>query len=111
MAALSIPPLSEAEAILAEAEKMNPGPWVQHSIFAAQAAKLIADNCPMLDPEKAYVLGLLHDIGRRYGITNMRHSIDGYTYAMQNGYDDLGKICITHSFQTRNIQEAFGVWD
>ena len=39
--------------------------WV-HSIYAAVAAEAIARGCPelKLDPGKAYLAGLLHDIGR-----------------------------------------------
>ena len=106
-----IPGIDEAKKILKKAEQMNPGPWISHSIYAADAAKLISDNCQELDSEKAYILGLLHDIGRRAGITNMRHIIDGYTYSINEGYYLLAKICITHSFPTKNIKEAFGKWD
>lgn len=106
-----IPALEEAKLMLKEAEQLNPGPWVQHSLYAGQAAKLIAEACKGMDSEAAYILGLLHDIGRRAGVTNMRHCIDGYNYSIEKGYDFLGKICLTHSFQTKNIKEAFGVWD
>jgi len=111
MTVKGIPALEEAKLILQEAEKLNPGPWIQHSLYVAQAAKLIADNCEGLNSEKAYILGMLHDIGRRFGVTDMRHSIDGYLFSIEKGYDLLGKICITHSFQTRKIKEAFGKWD
>jgi len=106
-----IPNLEEANIMLKEAEKLNPGPWVQHSLYVGQAAKLIAENYEDMDPEVAYIVGMLHDIGRRYGVTNMRHSLDGYNYAVEKGYDLLGKICLTHSFPTKDIEEAFGKWD
>lgn len=54
---------SEAERLLREAESCNPGPWGNHSRIAAHCARKIAQECG-LDPEKAYILGLLHDIGR-----------------------------------------------
>ena len=63
------------------AGKMNPGPWTKHSYNVAEAARLIA-AASGLDSEKAYVCGLLHDIGRRTGISAVRHIIDGYDYAM-----------------------------
>ena len=50
------------------AGKMNPGLWVNHSYNVANAAKIIAEHCDNLDSEKAFVCGLLHDIGRRTGI-------------------------------------------
>jgi HD superfamily phosphodiesterase len=74
---VSLPSLKEAYEILTEAQQLNPGPWVEHSLFVAQGAKLIALHCEGMDSEAAYIVGLLHDIGRRFGVTNMRHSIDG----------------------------------
>ncbi|MDU1348361.1 MULTISPECIES: hypothetical protein [Clostridium] len=41
---------------------------------------------------------MLHDIGRRAGIYKIKHSIDGYNYAIEKGYDLLVRICITHFF-------------
>ena len=55
------PDRKQAEQILAEAERCNPGPWGNHSRTAAHCAEKIALYSGM-DPEKAYVLGLLHDI-------------------------------------------------
>ena len=47
-------------------EKM-PGLWVWHSISVAENAGLIAVKINGMDGERAYVMGLLHDIGRREG--------------------------------------------
>ncbi|MFQ8833067.1 MAG: HDOD domain-containing protein [Ruthenibacterium lactatiformans] len=52
---------------LAKAEELNPGPWGQHSRNVAHAAELIAGRCDKMDSDKAFVCGLLHDIGRRTG--------------------------------------------
>ena len=49
---------------LAKAEELNPGPWGQHSRNVAHAAELIAGRCDKMDSDKAFVCGLLHDIGR-----------------------------------------------
>ena len=106
-----VPSIEKAEIILKEAEKLNPGPWAQHSRYAAQAAKLIVENCKDLEPQVAYVLGLLHDIGRRFGVTSMRHSIDGYNFAKAKGYDLVAEICLTHSHPLGTMEEAFGKWD
>jgi len=106
-----VPSIIEAYLLLEEAEKLNPGLWTEHSKYAAEAAKLIAKQCPHLDSDKAFVLGLLHDIGRRCGKTWMRHAIDGYNFAMSKGYDILAQICITHSFDCKDIKTAFGEWD
>ena len=93
------------------AGSMNPGAWTKHSYNVAQAAEFIADTCCGLDSEKAYVCGLLHDIGRRYGVTSMRHIIDGYDYCMQNGWNEAARICLTHSFPTQDIEADIGKKD
>lgn len=104
-----VPTIEEANLLLKEAEILFPGPWVQHSIFTAEAAKLIAENCKELNSEVAYVLGLLHDIGRRdglpNGITTIGHLLGGYNYSKKLGYDLLAKICITHSCPTKSIND------
>jgi hypothetical protein len=104
-----VPTIEEAKLLLKEAEILFPGPWVQHSMFAAEVARLIAENCEELDPEVAYILGMLHDFGRRdslkYGITTMVHLLGGYNYSKKLGYDLLAKICITHSCPTKSIYD------
>jgi hypothetical protein len=80
-------------------------------MYTAKAALLIAQNCKDMDPDTAYVLGMLHDIGRRFGITGMRHIIDGYHFLMQKELYKVAKVCITHSFDCKDIKTAFGTWD
>jgi HD superfamily phosphohydrolase YqeK len=80
---MKLPGREQAEAFLAEGAQLNPGPWVQHSRLAAQAAEAIAAHHPELDPDNAYILGLLHDIGRREGVFKMRHAVDGYNFMCQ----------------------------
>jgi HD superfamily phosphodiesterase len=106
-----IPTIKEAELLLEEAGKLNPGPWVEHSIYAGKAAQLIAQNCDDIDSDTAFILGLLHDIGRRFGITGMRHILDGYNFLMEKGFYRVAKICITHSFDFKDIKSGFGKWD
>lgn len=66
-----------------------------------------------MNPYIAYILGLLHDIGRRrVGIVGMRHSIDGYTYAIEKGYDLVGRICLSHvAFRHNNKVIIVGNWN
>lgn len=106
-----MPTLIEAEEMLKEAGKLNPGSWIDHSLYTGRAAELIAQNCEDLDGETALILGMLHDIGRRVGVTGMRHSIDGYNFAIEKGFYRVAKICITHSFDCKDIKTAFGKWD
>ena len=51
------------------AAQLNPGPWEQHSISVANNARLIAQKVSHMDSDRAYVMGLMHDIGRRAGVT------------------------------------------
>lgn len=93
------------------AAKRNPGPWEQHSRSVAENARLIAMQTKHLDPERAWVLGLMHDIGRREGITGMAHLLDGYAYMMELGHPEIAKVCMTHSFPIKAINTFFGKVD
>lgn len=99
-----------ATAELELAEKMNRGPWIEHVKNVANAAKIIAEQAKM-DGEKAYVLGLLHDIGRRTGIAQVRHIVDGYDYATSKGWDEVARICLTHSFPVKDVDADIGKKD
>ena len=108
-----LPTRKEAEALLREAEPHNPGLWVDHSRTAAECAERIARACGDLDPDKAYILGLLHDIGRRFGTRHLGHVIDGYRYMLSLGYDEAARICLTHSFKQgdRTTDDYIGKFD
>ncbi|MEA3334437.1 MAG: HD domain-containing protein [Chloroflexota bacterium] len=108
---MQTPTRDEAETLLEEAALLNPGPWVEHSKHVARAAEAIATPHPLLDLEAAFVLGLLHDIGRREGVTGMRHLLDGYNFLANLGYQDAANVCLTHPFPNRDIRTFFGVWD
>jgi len=108
---MKIPNLEESQDLLSEAEKLNPGPWVQHSIYVAQAAEAIAKLHPTLDPTAAYILGSLHDIGRRVGVTDLRHLLDGYRFLSTRGFEDAAQISLTHAFPVKDIHVATGEWD
>lgn len=98
----------EAEELLKDGEACNPGPWADHSRAVAICAERIADACGDMDPEKAYVLGLLHDIGRKFGVRHMGHIYDGYHYMMRLGYDEAARICLSHSFSTQRLEDYIG---
>lgn len=101
------PSRSEAEALLCEAEACNPGPWGDHSRTAAHCAACIA-RCCGLDPDKAYVLGLLHDIGRRFGKRHLGHVADGFAYMTQLGWDEPARVCLSHSFPDQSLDSYVG---
>lgn len=106
-----IPARMEAKRLLREAEQCNPGPWGNHSRVVAHCAEKIAGSCDGMDRDKAYVLGLLHDIGRKFGVRHLGHVSDGYTYMMSLGYDEAAKICLTHSFNNQSTKEYIGNFD
>lgn len=106
-----VPTLEEAKLILEEGSKLNPGPWVEHSLYVGKAAEAIAKEDKELDSNVALILGMLHDIGRRYGVTNERHSIDGYKFAMQKDYGLWARICMTHGYLLKNPDDTCGKRD
>lgn len=106
-----LPTREEALELLAEAEKCNPGAWGNHSRIAARCAEKIARECNDLDSDKAYILGLLHDIGRKFGVRHLGHVSDGYSYMHSLGYDEAAKVCLTHSFNKLTTDVYIGKFD
>lgn len=104
------PTIEEAETLLQEAESRNPGLWGNHSRITARCAERIAAAAGM-DRERAYVLGLLHDIGRRFGIRHLGHVSDGYRHMMELGYPAVARICLTHSFNLPTLDVYVGKRD
>ena len=100
----------ECMALLEWANGLNPGPWKDHSLTAARAAEAIAARCGM-DSERAWKMGLLHDIGRYEGWRYLHHVIVGYNLLMEKGEPDLARICMTHSFPDGNPLGYIGEWD
>lgn len=105
------PDRKEAEEALEAASRSNPGRWIGHSQHAAEAAAAIARFCAGMDEQKAFVLGLLHDIGRYSGVVGERHSYDGYVYCMERGWDEVARVCMTHSFVIKDQGSVLGRWD
>lgn len=100
-----------AERELEFAGTMNPGAWTAHSRFCAIACEKIAEKLPHLNAETAYILGLMHDIGRREGISQEKHLLDGYRYCMRFGWTQAAKICISHAFMIPDITMGVGKLD
>ena len=70
-----LPTIDEAKKELEIAEQLNPGPWTAHSLNVAIAARNIARKVPGMDENKAYILGMLHDIGRRVGVVTIPRTL------------------------------------
>lgn len=105
-----LPTRKKAKQLLIEAEKCNPGVWKEHSEFTAQCAEKIATACGM-DADKAYIFGLLHDIGRKFGVKQMGHIYTGWKYMLELGYDEVARICLSHSFSIQKLEDYIGNHD
>ena len=88
------------------ADQKNPGPWRKHAETAARAAQRIAEATEM-DAELAWHMGLLHDIGRYEGVTAFRHVIAGYRFILGEGFPEIARICLTHSFPYGNVRTEY----
>ncbi|MCR4734818.1 MAG: HD domain-containing protein [Treponema sp.] len=112
-----IMPRAYAEALLEAGVAKNPGPWREHSYAVAAAAEKIAravnekSGHQQLNPDLAYTLGLLHDIGRQEGYTYLAHVYDGYHYLKNLGWETAAKICLTHSFNLHTTEDYIGKID
>jgi hypothetical protein len=100
----------EAIELLDEADKLNPGPWIKHSFLVAKAARIITERTKKYNPDKAYVYGLMHDIGRRSGISYIKHTLDGFKFLKDIDWK-AAFICISHSFPNKAINEYQGIID
>ena len=96
----------EAETLMKKAEDKNPGMWIRHSYLVAACAEKIAELAGM-ERDMAYVFGLLHDIGKRFG-TEENHMLSGYRYLMGLGDKEAAKICITHAYPTLSFDDYSG---
>lgn len=101
---------SMAEELLQKAKSMNDGAWIEHSYNVARLAEKIADKAGM-DSEHAYIIGLLHDIGRRNGNMQARHAIEGYQFLSDIGFEEGARICLTHTFQYKDVEAIYDTWD
>ena len=106
-----LPTREEAMVLVRDGLLCNPGAWGKHCLTTAHCAEKIASACGDMDAEKAYILGLLHDIGRKFGVRHLGHVSDGYTYMKSLGYDEVAKICLTHSFNDQTLDEYIGKFD
>jgi hypothetical protein len=105
-----IPSREEAESILAAALEKNPGKWGAHSRNAAVSAEAIG-RAAGLDPDRCYVSGLLHDIGRFKGQVQLAHIYHGWKYMEECGYPLIGRVCLTHSFAMQKLTAYGGAFD
>ena len=108
---INIPTKKESESLINEARTLNNGKWIEHSINTGVAASIIASHTDDLDPDTCYIMGLLHDIGRRFGKMQLSHTIKGYNFMQSLGYSDIARINITHTFPIKDIDIIVAKWD
>ena len=89
------PTREEALKLIRDGLLFNPGPWGKHCLTAAHCAEKIASACGDMDVEKAYILGLLHDIGRKFDVTDEELTIIKTELAktIYDEYDRLIQLC------------------
>ncbi len=103
-----LPSIEQALDELKIAGQLNPGPWTKHSENVGIAARNIASKIPEMDSEKAYIVGLLHDIGRRVGVVNIpKHVYEGYLFCLEHNWDEVAQVCMTHSYPLMEKEFAF----
>lgn len=102
--------IREAEDIFRHYTRDKQDSWIAHSRNVATAAQKIALKCG-LDYQRAYSYGLLHDIGRSMTKGQFRHIMLGYEVMLQKGYNDVARICLTHSFPIQDIYSYVGELD
>lgn len=86
----------------------------KHYLQVAKHAKLIAEKTKSLNPEKAYILGLLHDYGeyQEQKDRHLFHGTVGYDEMMYLGFDEVARTCISHSFfDEQIIPENYSSYD
>lgn len=77
-----------------------------HCCLVACCAEIIASRLPDIDGHKAYTLGLLHDYGKLVKDaenTAYFHGLTGYEAMTKLGYDEVARICLTHTFYDKNF--------
>lgn len=102
--------VKESESIFQQYAKDKQNSWIPHSRNVAAAAQKIARESG-LDEKRAYSYGLLHDIGRSMTKGQFKHIMFGYEMMLEKGYEDIAKICLTHSFPIQNIYSYVGELD
>ena len=79
-----------------------------HTQGVARAAEAIAAHIPGMNSEKAFVLGLLHDYGKKINerMEGRFHGREGYEKMLELGYPEVAKICLTHTFPKKNFEDG-----
>ncbi len=85
---------------------------IHHYLDVSRCAEIIAAHCG-LDSHKAKILGFFHDYGEcaEKTIPNTFHGTAGYDEMMKLGYDEIARVCLTHSFWEGIYDPEYFVYD
>lgn len=77
-----------------------------HCITVAYNAQMLASHIPGMNMEKAFVLGLLHDYGEIVSAIdkNAFHGTSGYYLMQEMEFDDVARICLSHTFPNPDFE-------
>lgn len=53
----------------------------------------------------------MHDIGRLFGVRHLGHVSDGYAYMMSLKFDEVARVCLSHSFNNQTLEDYVGAVD
>ena len=80
-----------------------------HCCLVACCAEMIASRIDSIDGQKAYILGLLHDYGKMVRDADNKeyfHDLTGYYEMKRLGFDDVARVCLTHTFPDKDFNTA-----
>lgn len=85
----------------------NFGKWVKHSYLIGRTARNMAEELG-LDPDIAYAVGALHDIGKYDKKKGARHIIKGFEILRSETFFFPARIAMTHSFIVKDVNSYSG---
>lgn len=79
--------------------------YIFHTQGVAFASRAIAANIKEVNPETAYICGLLHDYGKKYNEKKIGrfHGLVGYQELISMGWERPARTCLSHTFPGKNI--------
>lgn len=111
--ALNTNPFGSKRITLPNGNVINTSSWMNHAINVGVAARNLATGLEGVNPDTAFTLGILHDIGRKFK-HDMSHTMLGYEYLVSKGYENEARVCITHSHlnaeRCANNEQAVPGW-
>ena len=99
--------LQEAERLLGQYGGTST--WAGHCRAVARVAQKIAAAVAghhTTSPERAYIFGLLHDIGRHRTHHPVRHGLEGYRLLSGNGHEREARVCVSHLLHALDPETA-----